>query len=155
VSRREEAVLFAPLGTDRRTLEALGRIVPGMRVRLVGTSTDDRGVAGLTVSCVTTCEAGARLVSTATHAVTTRVTATVDGAELTQRVTVPGRSAVPIKLALPAGSRLVSLRLAGHDALPADDAAWAVVPLAVRRTALLVTDDPTTPLAQALHAIPK
>src|SRR5205085_1113178 len=27
VSRREEAVLFAPLGTDRRTLEALGRIV--------------------------------------------------------------------------------------------------------------------------------
>jgi hypothetical protein len=29
-----------------------------------------------------------------------------------------------------------------------------VVPLPVRRTALLVTDDPTTPLAQALHAIP-
>ena len=32
--------------------------------------------------------------------------------------------------------------------------ASAVVPLPVRRTALLVTDDPSTPLAQALHAIP-
>ena len=150
-------MLFAPLGyraRPDRTLEALRRIVPGLRVRLVGTSTDDRGVAGLTVSCVTTCEADARLVTTGRHAVTTRVTATVDGAELTQRVTLPAESTVPLRLALPAGSRVVSLRLDGHDALPADDAAWAVVPLPVRRTALLVTDDPTTPLAQALHAIP-
>jgi hypothetical protein len=106
------------------------------------------------VSCVTTCEAEARLVNTGQHAVTTRVTATVDGAELTRRVTLPGQSAMPLKLALPSGSRLVSVRLDGHDALPADDAAWAVVPLPVHRTALLVTDDPTTPLAQALHAIP-
>jgi Ca-activated chloride channel homolog len=156
-SRREEALLFAPLGYRAqrdRTLEALRHSVPGLRVRLVGTSTDDRGVAGLTVSCVTTCEADARLVNTGRYAVTTRVVATVDGAELTQRVTVPAESTVPLRLALPAGSRVVSLRLDGHDALPDDDAAWAVVPLPVRRTALLVTDDPTTPLAQALHAIP-
>jgi hypothetical protein len=156
VSRREEAVLFAPLG-DRaapdRTLEALERSVPGLRVRLVGTSTDDRGVAGLSVSCATTCEADARLVNTGRHAVTTRVVAAVDGAELTQGATLPAESAVPLRLALPTGSRVVSLRIAGHDALPADDAAWAVVPLPVHRTALLVTDDPTTPLAQALHAI--
>jgi hypothetical protein len=125
-----------------------------LRVRLVGTSTDDRGVAGLTVSCAATCEADARLVNTGRHALTTRVVATVDGAELTQRVTLPAESTVPLRLALPAGSRVVSLRIAGHDALPTDDAAWAVVPLPVHRTALLVTDDPTTPLAQALHAIP-
>jgi Aerotolerance regulator N-terminal len=155
--RLREAVLFAPLGyraQPDRAIGALRRSVPGLRVRLVGTSTDDRGVAGLTVSCATTCEADARLVNTGRHAVTTRVVATVDGAELTQRVTVPAKSAVPLRLALPAGSRVVSLRLDGHDALPADDAAWAVVPLPVHRTALLVTDDPTTPLAQALHAIP-
>jgi hypothetical protein len=153
-SRLDEALLFAPLGSDHRTVAALGRIVPGLRVRLVGTSTDDRGVAGLSVSCAATCEADARLVNTGRQAVTTRVTAAVDGAELTRSVTVPGHSAVPLKLALPAGSHLMSLRLDGHDALPADDTAWAVVPLPVRRTALLVTDDPTTPLAQALRAIP-
>jgi hypothetical protein len=157
VSRHEEAVLLAPLGyraQPDRAIETLRRSVPGLRVRLVGTSTDDRGVAGLTVSCATTCEADARLVNTGRHADTTRVVATVDGAELTQRVTVPAKSAVPLRLALPAGSRVVSLRLDGHDALPADDAAWAVVPLPMHRTALLVTDDPSTPLAQALHAIP-
>jgi hypothetical protein len=153
----EEALLFAPLGyraQPDRSLEALGRIVPDLRVQWVGTSTDDRGVVGLSVSCATICEAAARLVNTGQYAITTRVTATVDGAELTRSVSVPGHSAVPLRLALPAGSRLVSLRLDGHDALPADDAAWVVVPLPVRRTALLVTDDPTTPLAQALHAIP-
>jgi hypothetical protein len=42
----------------------------------------------------------------------------------------------------------------GHDALAADDTAWAVVPLPRRRTALLVTDDAASPLAQALRVIP-
>src|ERR671935_2924112 len=122
--RLREAFLFAPLGyraQPDRTLEALRRSVPGLRVRLVGTSPDDRGVAGLSVSCATTCEADARLVNTGRHAGTTRVVATVDGAELTQRVTLPAESTVPLRLALPAGSRVVSLRLDGHDALPADD----------------------------------
>src|SRR5919201_1761631 len=43
-----EALVFAPLGyraQPDRAIEALGHNVPRLQVRLVGTSTDDRGVA--------------------------------------------------------------------------------------------------------------
>lgn len=153
------AYLFAPPGIPSSTLSVLRRAAPGLAVRVVGASTDDRGVAGLTVACATVagrpaCEAFARLINTSSYAVTARVTASVDSGVLAQTVTLPADADVPIRLSLPTGSRIVSLHVEGHDPLPGDDEAWAVVPLPVHRTALLVTLDATTALAQALRAIP-
>ena len=154
--RQAQGYLFAPLGAP---LDALRAAAPGLAIHTVGTRGDDRGVAALSVACTQVgakprCEAYARLVNTAASGVTTRLTADVDGQTLTQEVALPADSAVPIQLSLPADARTVSLRLDGRDTLPADDAAWAVAPLPVRRTVLLVTDDATTALAQALRDIP-
>lgn len=157
--RGSAAYLFAPYGTDRAVISALSAETSGLVVRQVGTTADDRGVAGLTIACANSaCEAYARLVNTAPHAIATRLTAIVDNAILTQTVTLPANSAVPIGLTLPRdrGSvgGTVELRLDGRDPLPLDDAAWAVAPLPAQRAVLLVTGDPSSPLAQALHAIP-
>jgi hypothetical protein len=156
---RTQPYLFAPLGTSGATLGLLRRALPGLQVRLVGTDDADRAVAGLVASCPAPpsgqpCESSARLVNTGAQAFTTRVTALVDGVPSAQQVTLPARSTTTIALDLPAGARSVEVRLDGHDALPADDAAWAVVPLPVRRTVLLVTAAADSPLAQALRAIP-
>lgn len=152
------AYLFAPYGTDGATLAALRRGVPHLHTRIVGTSGDDRAVTGLTVSCLAgkkpSCEAYARLVNTGVRAVTTQITATVDGATVTQYLALPADGTRDVGLPLPAGAHTVELSLAGHDPLAADDTAWAVVPRAVHRVVLLATDDPTSPLAQALRAIP-
>ncbi len=167
----DEAYLFAPLGTPAATQDALRRALRGAHIALIGASADDRGVDELTVSCLdgdnsggsrgrgaraSPCEAYAQLVNTGTHAVTTRVTATIDGAATSQQVTLPAQSSVPIHLELARTTRTLELRLDGHDALPADDAAWAVVPLArpAARSVLLVTGDASSPLAQVLGAIP-
>jgi len=171
--------LFAPLGTADATLTALRRAVPGLRVRTVGTTNDDRAVAGLSVSCpagqtpgstnMNACEAYARLVNTAATPITTRVTASVDGQSVTRTMTLAARSSQPISLRLPAaldrrsvaeggqlamGAHSVELRLDGRDALAADDAAWAVVPQVTRRDVLLVTSDSSSPLIPVLRAIP-
>lgn len=158
-NRGDPAYLFAPFGANHAQLTALERAAPPLRVNLVGVSADDRAVAGLTISCSSTaCEAYARLVNTAARPVTTRLQALVDGAGPTQMITLPPNSAVPVGLSLPrsllAAAHTVELRLAGGDPLPADDTAWAAVPLTIHRTALLVTNDAATPLAQALRAIP-
>lgn len=158
-SRGDAAYLFAPVGVDGALLGALRRAAPGLQERLVGTGAGDRGVAGLTVSCTTSsCEAYARLVNTAASPVTTRLTASVDTQSVTKTVTLPAHSALPIGLTLPvtlrSGVHAVKLRLAGHDALPADDVAWATIPLDIHRKVLLVTSDPSSALAQALRAVP-
>jgi len=146
--------LFAAFGTPPAALATLRRAVPGLRTRLLGGRNDDRGVAGLTVSCSGgACEAYARLINMASRPATVQVTALVDGAGPTQEMTLPP-GATPIRLALPATARTLELHLDGHDALPADDIAWGIAPLPARRAALLVTDDPTSALAQALRAIP-
>ncbi len=166
----DEIYLFAPLGIPVATQDALRHAVQGLRIALIGVTTDDRGVDGLTVSCLdgqgsnngsrgaraSSCEAYAQLVNTGTHAVTTRITATINGAATAQQVTLPPQSSVPIHLGLARTTRTLELRLDGHDSLPADDAAWAVVPLEkpTSRSVLLVTGDPTSPLAQVLGAIP-
>ncbi len=155
----DAAYLFAPLGVDRATLAALTRAAPGLRVRTVGVSADDRGVAGLTIGCTSsTCEAFARLINTGAHAVTTRLTVLTGGQHLAQQVTLPPRGVLPIALTLPGGPRQgvapLEVQLDGRDSLPADDAAWAVPPLPARRAVLLVTADGNSPLAQALRAIP-
>jgi len=156
--------LFAPLGTDDATLNALRGAVPGLRVRTVGTTNDDRAVAGLSVSCpagqapgsvnTSACEAYARLVNTASSPITTRVTASVDGQSVTRTMTLLANSSQPISLRLPANAHSVELRLDGRDALAADDAAWAVVPQVTRRDVLLVTSDSSSPLIPVLRAIP-
>lgn len=155
-----ETYLFAPLGVSTAALADLRRAVFGLHVRLIGRDDADRGVAGLTISCPTghphaDCEAYARLINTGPRAVTTSVVAVADGAAtrpLDYRLSA--RSATPILLRVAPSVRALELRLDGHDALPADDTAWAVMPLPVHRSVLLVADDPSTPLAQALHAIP-
>jgi len=156
--------LFAPLETADATLNALRGAVPGLRVRTVGTTSDDRAVAGLSVSCpagqtpgstnTNACEAYARLVNTAAAPITTRVTASVDGQGVTRTMTLAARSSQPISLRLPAGTHSVELRLDGRDALAADDTAWAVVPQVTRRAVLLVTSDSSSPLIPVLRAIP-
>jgi len=161
------AYLFAPLGTGAATLDALRRAVPGLRVRTVGTTSDDRAVASLSVSCpagqtpggagganTSACEAYARLVNTAAAPITTRVTASVDDQSVTRTMTLAANASQPISLRLPAGAHSVELRLDGRDALTADDTAWAVVPQVTRRAVLLVTSDSASPLATALRAIP-
>jgi len=166
----DEIYLFVPLGIPVATQDALRHAVQGLRIALIGVTTDDRGVDGLTISCLdgqgsnngsrgaraSSCEAYAQLVNTGTRAVTTRVTATIDGAATAQQVTLPARSSVPIHLGLARTTRTLELRLDGHDSLPADDAAWAVVPLQkpASRSVLLVTGDASSPLAQVLGAIP-
>jgi len=159
---RVTAYLFAPLGTDPAALATLRRAVPGLRVRTVGTTSDDRAVTDLSVSCLDkragrvfgACEAYARLVNTGTRAITTRVTATVDGQSVANGVTLPAGASQQITLRLPRGARSVELHLDGHDALAADDMAWALVPRPVRRDVLLVTTDSASPLAQGLRAVP-
>jgi len=156
--------LFAPLGTDDATLNALRRAVPGLSVRMVGTTNDDRAVTGLSVSCpagqtpgstnTNACEAYARLINTAAAPIMTRVTASVDGQSVTRTMTLAARSSQPISLRLAAGAHSVELRLDGRDALAADDAAWAVVPQVTRRDVLLVTSDSSSPLIPVLRAIP-
>ncbi len=168
----DEIYLFVPLGTPTATLNTLRRALRGVRIGLVGVTADDRGVDGLTVSCLdgqgsnggsrgqgtgaSSCEAYAQLVNTGTRAVTTRVTATIDGVATSQQVALPAQSSVPIHLGLARTTRTLELRLDGHDTLPADDAAWAVVPAAkpASRSVLLVTGDASSPLAQVLGAIP-
>lgn len=153
--RHTTAYLFTPLGTPRAALAALSQAAPGLRVRLIGLTTADRGVAGLTVACVKAlCEAYARLVNSGRSAFTAHVSIVVDGTASSQTVVLPAVSVVPVRLTLPASAHTVELRLDGHDALPADDAAWAVAPLPIHRRVLLVTYDGTTALAQALRAIP-
>lgn len=156
-----QTYLFAPPDAPPAALSALRTDVRGLVVRTVGVRADDRGVAALSVSCTPVgkgqdCEAYARLVNSGRHALTTRITASVDNGRISsaENVTLPANSAVPIQLSLPPDARLVSIKLDGHDALPSDDTAWAAVPLPVHRTVLLVTDDPTTPLAQALADVP-
>ncbi len=154
--QRGSVYLFVPYATQRATLAALAAAAPGLQVRPVGTNGDDRGISGLSISCLqTSCEAYARLVNTAPRAVTTRITVSVDGTrQAPQAITLGPNSSVPMGLTLPHDVRSVELRLDGHDPLPADDAAWAVAPLPVSRTVLLVTNDPSSPLEQALHATP-
>jgi len=156
--------LFAPLGTGDAALNALRGAVPGLRVHTVGTTSDDRAVAGLSVSCpvgqtpgstnTNACEAYARLVNTAAAPITTRVTASVDDQSVTRTMTLAARSSQPISLRLAAGTHSVELRLDGRDALAADDTAWAVVPQVTRRDVLLVTSDSSSPLIPVLRAIP-
>ncbi len=161
---RTATYLFAPVGTSEATLGALRGAVPGLSVRSIGTTDDDRAVADLSVSCLTgrtpggtgACEAYARLVNKGAHPITTRVTATVDGRSSAEPLSLSLRAntSQQIHLPLPAGARTVELHLDGRDALPADDTAWAVVPRPLHRDILLVTGDPTSPLAQGLRAIP-
>ena len=154
------AYLFAPYGLDRGAIAELRRAAPGLQNREVGTTAADVGIAGLSVSCTTAgCEAFARLINTSDRAASTRLTAQVDTAGLApQSITLPPQSALPVGLALPAGfaraAHTIEMHVDGHDALPLDDTAWAALPLPTHRTALLVTDDPSSALVQALHAIP-
>jgi len=153
--------LYAPLGTPAAVLGSLHRALPGSHLNMVGTTTDDRGVAGLTVSCATPlrgvpfCEVEARLVNTGAMAVTTTVAAAAGGAQQRQSVTLAPGSVAPVRFTVPAAARVVSLHIDGHDAWPGDDAAWAIVPTTMpRRAVLLVSDDPASPLAKALQALP-
>lgn len=155
------ADLYAPLGTPPTVLASLRRALPGLHLNTIGETTADRGVAGLTVSCVTPsrgaplCEAEARLINTGATAITTTVTAAASSVQQNQNVTLAPGSASPVRFAVPSTARVVSLSIDGHDVLPGDDAAWAIVPTTARRRAvLLVTDDTASPLARALQALP-
>ncbi len=158
---RATPYLFTPLGTDATVLDALRAAVPGLKIQTVGTTSDDRAVSGLSVSCLSgraggtrgACEAYARLVNTGTRAITTRVTAAVDGQSASEPLTLPANASQQIHLPLPAGARAVELHIDGHDALAADDTAWAIVPRPIHRNVLLVTGDPASPLAQGLRAM--
>jgi hypothetical protein len=151
--------LLVPLGTSPAALDRLQHAVPALRVQTIGDDASDRAVAGLTVACPESgargsCEAFARLINMGTRPITTRVTALVDGAPSAQVITLPARSSTPLRLAVPPGTRVLEVRLDGHDALAGDDTAWAVVPVPVTRTILLVTSTPMSPVAQAVRAIP-
>jgi len=154
--------LYAPLGTPPPILGALHRALPGLRLNTIGTTTADRSVASLTVSCATPsrgtpfCEAAADLVNTGTAPITTMVTAAADSVQQRQSVTLAPGAAAPIRFTVPPTARVVSLHIDGRDALPGDDAAWAVVPRITppRRAVLLISDDLASPLAKALQALP-
>src|SRR5579871_6487640 len=47
VRPRDAIYLFAPYGAAPATLGALAAVTPGLEVRSVGTSADDRGISGL------------------------------------------------------------------------------------------------------------
>ena len=82
------------------------------------------------------------------------MTAVVDGTSATRAITLPAQSSTPLRLSLPASAHTLEVRLDGHDALPADDSAWADAPAPVWRTILLVSNTPGSVVAQALRAIP-
>lgn len=157
---RTVADIFVPIGTAGPVVRALRVQVAPLAVHTLGASAADRAVANLSVACEGgRCEAFARLINTAASPIGVRVSVTVDDGrgppqQGTREVTLAAASSTPIGLPLPRGARTVQLRLDGHDALTADDAAWAVVPTPVRRHVLLVTNDAASPLALALRAIP-
>jgi hypothetical protein len=152
-------LVLAPLGAPPAALNLLRQSVPALQVQTVGVDSSDRGVAGLTIACpqggaTGSCEAFARLINTGTRSLTTRVTAVVDGAPSTRTITLPAQSSTPLRLSLPARAHLLQVQLDGHDALPADDTAWAAVPTPVQHTVLLLSSTPASTVAQALRAIP-
>jgi hypothetical protein len=99
----------------------------------VGSRFDDRSIGAVSTRCGLPdggCEVLSRVASTGGEPVAARVEV-VDGERVASstRVTVPAGGSAPVVFRAPAGARL-TLRLAGSDALPADDRAYAVIPSA-------------------------
>lgn len=133
--------------------------VPGVpvQIRRFGRTLDDRGISVFSVRCLPdghTCSAFARLRNTAGAARTVTLALWADGTALgRQTLQVAAAGTLDLTFAVPPGAHTLRLSLAGHDALAADDSAWAIVPTAPGRRVLLVSDTPTV-IARALRAIP-
>jgi len=138
---------FAPPGA----LAAPVEIVP------VGGGADNRAIVNLQVRTEpggTKQAAFVEVANYADHAVSVPLRTLGDDVLLDERaLAVPARGRVGASIQVPSEVRRVTARLLGRDALPLDDVAEAMVPLAQPRDVHLVSRAPTT-LQKALAAIP-
>lgn len=100
--------------------------------QVVGASLEDVGFTDAGARCglpgASSCELFARVFDTGTHARQEHVEVLEDGRQLAaQTLAVNGESSSPLAFDVPAGRRL-ELRIAGGDALVADDSAFVAVP---------------------------
>jgi Ca-activated chloride channel family protein len=126
---------------------------------VVGERFADQGLTGATARCglpgAATCEVFAQVQNSGSATAADDVSALLDGAVAArQAVTVPAEGSAPVAFHAPAGAR-IELELAGHDALAADDRAFAVVPASTATTVTVVgSPSDARPLAAALASVP-
>jgi hypothetical protein len=132
--------------------------VPGLPLRTmrVGGALDNQSISTLAVRCLPSdaCQAFARVRSTANVPRTVSIAVWADRTSLGQEMLrIPPRGSLDLVFAVPPGTRVMRATLLGHDALAADNTAWALVPVPWPRRVLLVSDSPGQ-LLPALNAIP-
>jgi hypothetical protein len=156
-SRRGERILLV------RAPEDAPPAVSGSGTQLsqlvVGARSADQGLTGAGARCglpgAGSCEVFTRVQNAGATAAEDDVSALLDGAVAArQTVTVPAEGSAPVAFHAPAGAR-IELELAAHDALAADDRAFAVVPASTATTVTIVgRPSDARPLAAALAAVP-
>ena len=156
-SQRGERILLV------RAPEDAPPAVAGSGARLsqlvVGARFADQGLTGASARCglpgAGSCEVFARVQNAGTAAAEDDVSVLLGGAVAArQTVTVPAEGSAPVAFHAPAGAA-IELELAGHDALAADDRAFAAVPASVATTVTIVgRPNDARPLAAALASVP-
>lgn len=127
---------------------------------VVGHSTDDQGVTGLSVRCPltarTACNAFATVRNEFTRAVRDVLLVRGDGDLLaSQTLSLPPRSDTDLSFTVPRGQRIVQLQLQRPDILPADNSAWYVIESSPPvRVTLIGAPSRTARLQQALASLP-
>lgn len=147
------AILFASAG--EAGLSDLRRLMPALQIRTFGLAEADRGIAHVSLRCsAARCTAEILLFNTGGTWMRTLLHADASGHTAIQNVVLPARSTIAIRLLLAGNVQTLHLHLDGEDSLPGDDNAQVAPPPSTGRSILLVTRDSTSPILQALRAIP-
>jgi Ca-activated chloride channel family protein len=125
--------------------------------RVGAVALDDQGIATLTTRCQpngTSCQAFARVRNSAASTRTDDLEVLADGQSIgRQTLHLPARGSLDLAFAVPQNAHSLQVSLLGHDAVAADNSAWAIVPTPVHLRALFVSDAPGR-LLRALRAVP-
>lgn len=135
---------IAIVSDGRFALDGAAVVRAPVRHLVVGSSSDNQGIVSLSISegsASASPELFVKVANGAQRAVTRRAEVWVDGALYDVRdLDLPPSAREAYVIALPPESAAVEARLSGRDALPLDDAAWAVAPPRPRIRVTLVSD---------------
>ncbi len=139
-------------------VEEVPEIPAAIKFNLIGQESFNIGVTSVSarplVAGGSRCEGFARVVNYGDRDAQVPLSATVDGSPIEQRILqLPARGQTDLWFDLPAGARLLEVKINPGDALPLDDVGQALCPRARQVEAMLFSDAPST-LQTALGLLP-
>ena len=136
---------------------ALALVGLPVRIERFGGALDDQRIDHFSVRCAvdgSSCQAFARVSNTAPRSVADTFSVAADGRVLGRQILqLAAGGSLELDFAVPAGARALEATLLRPDALAADNAAWAIVPVAPPLHAVLASDAPGL-ILRALRGVP-